>query len=48
VYESMALSGPMRHDMSHNGLTDTSSFAREDYIHYALLAPKLSRQQEAH
>jgi hypothetical protein len=38
----------MRHDMSHIGLTDTSSIAREGYIHYALLEPKLSTQQEAH
>jgi hypothetical protein len=38
----------MKHDMSHTGLTDTSSIAREDSTHYAWPAPKLSRQQEAH
>jgi hypothetical protein len=36
------------HDMSHIGLTDTSSNGREDYIHYEWPAPKLSRQQNAH
>jgi hypothetical protein len=38
----------IRHDMSHIGLTDTSSNGRDDYIHYAWPAPKFSRQQEAH
>jgi hypothetical protein len=34
--------------IAHTGVSDTTSIAWEDYIHYAWPAPKLSRQEQAH